>query len=145
MIEVGDTPIITSSIYEQQTENEGSVYNTCIRYITTGSYQVRKKTFRDMKENYSFIYDKNIDKKTGSIISPSINDIKFENPFICPLTKHVMSDPVICSDSYSYERAAIKEWLRSNDTSPVTGKKLTDKNIIDNENLRLAISFHNQN
>ena len=32
-----------------------------------------------------------------------------------------MTDPVSTSDGFTYERAAITEWLRTKDTSPKTG------------------------
>ena len=31
-----------------------------------------------------------------------------------------MADPVVCSDGFSYERSAIVDWLRLNNTSPMT-------------------------
>ena len=33
-------------------------------------------------------------------------------------------DPVIASDSYTYERAAIAAWVEEHGTSPVTGERL---------------------
>jgi hypothetical protein len=33
-----------------------------------------------------------------------------------------MEDPVSTLDGHTYERAAIAEWLRANDTSPATGE-----------------------
>ena len=36
--------------------------------------------------------------------------------FICPITRSIMDDPVICSDGYTYERSAILQL--KNSTSP---------------------------
>lgn len=33
--------------------------------------------------------------------------------FICPITLSIMDDPVICSDSYTYERSAILQLRNS--------------------------------
>jgi len=32
--------------------------------------------------------------------------------FLCPITNDVMEDPVVASDGYTYEKAAIEEWLQ---------------------------------
>ena len=52
--------------------------------------------------------------------------------FICPITAEIMTDPVSTSDGFTYERAAITEWLRTKDTSPKTGAKLESKALIPN-------------
>ena len=43
-----------------------------------------------------------------------------------------MTDPVSTSDGFTYERAAITEWLRTKDTSPKTGATLESKALIPN-------------
>lgn len=51
-----------------------------------------------------------------------------------------MVDPVLLlSDRQSYEREAIKTWLRDHDTSPVTGEPLTSKDFVPNHSLRSII------
>ena len=44
--------------------------------------------------------------------------------FICSITQDVMTDPVVCSDGHSYERAAIECWLATHNTSPNTNLPL---------------------
>ena len=44
--------------------------------------------------------------------------------FICSITQDVMSDPVMCADGHTYERAAIQQWLAANSTSPNTNLRL---------------------
>ena len=44
--------------------------------------------------------------------------------YICPITTEIMTDPVSTLDGFTYERAAITEWLRTKDTSPKTSAKL---------------------
>mmetsp|Transcript_34633 Transcript_34633/g.44646 ORF Transcript_34633/g.44646 Transcript_34633/m.44646 type:complete len:321 (-) Transcript_34633:378-1340(-) len=43
-----------------------------------------------------------------------------------------MEDPVSTMDGQTYERDAITEWLKTNDTSPNTGEFLKDKSLIPN-------------
>jgi hypothetical protein len=50
----------------------------------------------------------------------------------CSITMEILTDPVICSDGFTYERTAIEIWLRSNNTSPMTGLVLENKNLIPN-------------
>ena len=44
--------------------------------------------------------------------------------FLCPITQDVLTDPVICADGHTYERAAITRWLAVNSTSPNTNLRL---------------------
>jgi ankyrin repeat protein len=50
--------------------------------------------------------------------------------FTCPLSKKIFLNPVIIADGYFYEKNEIEKWLCDNDTSPVTGEKLSHLNII---------------
>ena len=55
---------------------------------------------------------------------------KCPSSFLCPITHAIMKDPVICSDGQSYEKEAIKTWLRNHDTSPLTNVRLANKDLI---------------
>ena len=59
--------------------------------------------------------------------------------YICPITSEIMTDPVSTSDGFTYERAAITEWLRTKDTSPKTGATLESKILIPNYSHRSMI------
>ena len=61
------------------------------------------------------------------------------NDFICPITAEIMTDPVTTVDGFTYERAAITEWLSTKDTSPFTGATLKSKALIPNLALRSMI------
>jgi hypothetical protein len=50
-----------------------------------------------------------------------------------------MRDPYTTEDGHSYEREAIEQWLLNNDTSPMTGAKLSRKDLIPAINLRNSI------
>jgi Mg-chelatase subunit ChlD len=59
--------------------------------------------------------------------------------FICPITQVTMTDPVIAQDGHTYERSAIKEWLKNNDKSPMTREKM-GKTLIVNHAMRSELS-----
>ena len=59
--------------------------------------------------------------------------------YICPITAEIMTDPVTTQDGFTYERAAITEWLRTKDTSPKTGATLESKALIPIHSLRSMI------
>ena len=59
------------------------------------------------------------------------------DPLLCPITKRVLDDPVICGgDGQTYERAAIEEWLATHGTSPISGEALHAPLLIQNNALR---------
>lgn len=66
----------------------------------------------------------------------------YSNFFECCITLNVMVDPVIASDGFSYERAAIEEWLRQNNRSPHTNEILNKDILIPNYSLRALISSY---
>jgi hypothetical protein len=50
-----------------------------------------------------------------------------------------MHDPVVLVDGHTYERCHIEKWLKTHDTSPVTGAKLTQAAVFSNHSMRNAI------
>lgn len=73
---------------------------------------------------------------------PSLLSIfsQFES-FSCPITCSVFEDPVITiADGHTYERIAIVEWLKTHDTSPRTGLKLSSKMIVPNYAMQSLIA-----
>jgi hypothetical protein len=50
------------------------------------------------------------------------------NSYLCPITHEIMTDPVICVDGHTYERAAISRWMQEHTgsacSSPMTGVPL---------------------
>jgi len=59
--------------------------------------------------------------------------------FICPITMMLMVDPVICSDGFSYERAAMEHWLSTKNSSPMTNLPLANKVLTPNRAMKSAI------
>jgi len=58
----------------------------------------------------------------------------------CSITQEVMTDPVIAMDGFTYERAAITEWLKNNNTSPQTNLALPSKALIPNHAIKSMIA-----
>jgi hypothetical protein len=50
----------------------------------------------------------------------------------CPITGQPMRRPVVAADGNTYERSAIRRWLRSSDISPLAGIALKHKDLIPN-------------
>ncbi|CAF1570835.1 unnamed protein product [Didymodactylos carnosus] len=60
--------------------------------------------------------------------------------FTCPLTKELFIDPVVCADGFTYERAAIQQWLNGGQTrSPMTNMELSNTNLVPNLVLKSAL------
>jgi Mg-chelatase subunit ChlD len=53
-----------------------------------------------------------------------------------------MRDPVIAPDGYSYERAAITQWLAANPVSPITRAPMTASDLVPNRALRTTIEAY---
>jgi WD40 repeat protein len=63
--------------------------------------------------------------------------------YLCPITREKMRDPVIASDGYTYERAAIKAWMSNGKTrSPMTNAVLGNDSLTPNRSLKMLIVRH---
>ena len=66
--------------------------------------------------------------------------VNIPNEWFCPITREIMTDPVLCKDGRCYERSAIEKWLVSNDTSPLNRRiKLSSSELIPDYCLRNTI------
>lgn len=72
---------------------------------------------------------------------------KIRDEFVCPITRELITDPVIAADGHTYDRAAIEQWIhtRRPDSkggknqlrpSPKTGQPLEHTILIPNHNLK---------
>ena len=75
----------------------------------------------------------------GSGRAAGVAAAKVLKEYMCPITADIMTDPVSTLDGFTYERTAITEWLRTNDTSPSTGAKLESKRLIPNVTVRCLL------
>ncbi|DBB01104.1 TPA: hypothetical protein ACH3X1_000996 [Trebouxia sp. C0004] len=62
----------------------------------------------------------------------------------CPLTKRIMTEPVIAADGHTYERAAVQDWLLHHKMSPVTGVSLAHTRLVANVLIRSILARHQQ-
>jgi hypothetical protein len=61
--------------------------------------------------------------------------------FLCPLTRKLMSDPVVAADGFTYERAAIEAWLAEHGTSPLTRQAVASRELLPNLTMKAAIGL----
>ncbi|CCW71213.1 unnamed protein product [Phytomonas sp. Hart1] len=62
-------------------------------------------------------------------------DISILPECICPITRNIMSDPVITVDGFTYDREAIEEWLHHRNSSPMTNLPLRDTTLVSNRQI----------
>ena len=60
----------------------------------------------------------------------------------CPITLELFRDPVKTLHGQTYERAAIEEWLASNDVDPLTGATLAGKAVFPDAEMRSRCEGH---
>jgi hypothetical protein len=145
--------IIEGDIIESKIGNiEKIVFNNCLNLKRIHDYVEGLITISlNNCPNISEIdcYDKVnkiwIDKKCISFVSKIIPveeakkvpppDYLIDSVFSC----EIMEDPVIASDSITYNRSEIEEWFKKHNMSPKTGEILKSKNLIPNISIRNAI------
>lgn len=66
-------------------------------------------------------------------------DSSYEEPYLCPISKEIMEDPVVTPYGHSFERKSIVEVINKNGLCPFTRKKLEIKDLIPNYTLKTAI------
>ena len=68
-------------------------------------------------------------------------DIKeIENIITCPITHEIFKNPVLAEDGITYEKHAILEWLKNNNTSPIT-QAVISKNINNNIGIKQLVDI----
>ena len=65
--------------------------------------------------------------------------IDVPNDFYCAITCELMVDPVICTDGFSYERAAINRWFAEGNTTSPRVNESGHEILCANRSLRIAI------
>ena len=80
--------------------------------------------------------------KNDPELSKNINelpDYSLISSFLCPITKNIMTDPVITPYGTTYERSEIEESLKTNNSCPLSKKELTKNKRIPSYALKSAI------
>jgi len=90
----------------------------------------------------------------AAALAPSPVQSDYPPELICPLTRRVMTDPVICADGHTYERSAIEQHIRSQKelqaqmgnagsaTSPMTKEPLDSEQLFPNRALAALLAQH---
>lgn len=90
-----------------------------------------------MRRTSSIVLD---DGQPGGAQGAANGDARTLPPeYFCPITYDLMAEPVVAADGFSYEHDAIKQWLASNTTSPMTGASLTSTLLVQNKVLKTMI------
>mmetsp|Transcript_15946 Transcript_15946/g.41249 ORF Transcript_15946/g.41249 Transcript_15946/m.41249 type:complete len:390 (-) Transcript_15946:110-1279(-) len=72
--------------------------------------------------------------------APPVSPPPIPNDLLCPISMELLDDPVVAADGYTYEREVIEEWLKKNDTSPMTNVKLDHKMLVPNKTIKALIA-----
>ena len=69
-----------------------------------------------------------------------IKEEEFDEDFgICPITQEYMNNPVLCPSGNYYEKSAILDWLKKNDTEPLTRQYLRADMLIEDKEYKKKI------
>ncbi|GIL88577.1 hypothetical protein Vretimale_15302 [Volvox reticuliferus] len=73
-------------------------------------------------------------------VGPDGQELQLPAMFVCPITQEMMRDPVVASDGFTYERAAIARWLAAGRrTSPMTNLPFASRLLFPNNVVKSAI------
>ena len=75
----------------------------------------------------------------SALSNATATGVEDQDALMCPITRELMTDPVVCADGHTYERSAIEHWLSTHDTSPKTGLELEHTGLVPNHAIRAAI------
>ncbi|GFR43439.1 hypothetical protein Agub_g4521, partial [Astrephomene gubernaculifera] len=76
----------------------------------------------------------------GVVVGPDGREVRPPAMFVCPITQDVMREPVVASDGFSYERAAIARWMDAGRlASPMTNLPFTSRLLFPNNVIMSAI------
>lgn len=97
------------------------------RYITGCALSLDNMYMATCCENYVKVWKLQLGQELQEGATAAINDTEEAVPdeFYCPITYDLMKNPVRCSDGFTYEESAIKEWLTTRrNTSPMTNLEI---------------------
>jgi len=70
--------------------------------------------------------------------------MKEEDKYLCPITRQIMVEPVVDALGNTYDKEAISEWLKTNDTSQKTKEQLPNKNLTPTNNIKAEITEYKE-
>ena len=65
--------------------------------------------------------------------------MKEEDKYLCPITRQIMVEPVVDALGNTYDKEAIKEWLKTHKTTPMTNEELPDTNLTPTKTIKAEI------
>lgn len=69
----------------------------------------------------------------------------YSNGLVCPITYTLFREPVVAEDGHTYERQAIIQWIKCDNTSPLTREPITIEGLRPNHIVRnLVEEFRNK-
>ncbi len=92
---------------------------------------------KDKKENITLEKKEMITSNENIITANDENEVI--ESMICPINQTIMNDPVVTPYGITYERSAIEDWLKNNDTDPIAKKHLTKDMLVTNYALKSVI------
>lgn len=118
---------IRNSCYAKQISPDGAKVRIVRRVIKT--VQMVKTMFDSIS---------NLPMDIATIIA-GLPDGTIPHHFNCPILQDIMRDPVKTADNHVYDKKAIERWFTINNTSPLTGLSLPNKNLIPHVQLKIEI------
>merc|ERR1712071_439989 len=93
------------------------------RYITACAFSGDSKFLATCSESHTNMWRLGLEEEKPEEEEEGEDEVPSE--FYCPITYDLMQDPVKCSDGFTYEELAIREWLLTRrNTSPMTNLEL---------------------
>ena len=123
---------IKKSLEQENLEIERDKEAQLIQYAIYNSIKELndKKDNKDNKDNNNNKDDESLMK----IKEEKIEEEKFDENFgICPIKLEYMKHPVLTPSGNYYEKSAIIEWIKKNQTDPMTREKLTVDMLIEDK------------
>ena len=107
-----------------------------IKNPKTGKYvNINSKLGKNVLKNYLLI------KEGGGSEDFILEEMEERmKEFTCPISYDLMLEPVVACSGNTYERLSILEHFKDKNTDPLTNRRLANKNLIDNNNIRSAIN-----
>ena len=110
-----------------------TTYGNQIRYESNIVYSrlIRRRviTIAELQEKIKNINNLPLDP---SVLETLLDSNEIPNEFYCSISQSIMSDPVKTIDGHTYDRICIERWFQINNTSPLTGLRLSSIVLVSN-------------
>lgn len=94
-------------------------------------YKKLKEKHEKIRGEYNITPWKDIDNKYYKSEPP--------DDFICKISFDLMTEPVMTSNGYTYEKESIEKWLKNHNNEPLTNEVIVEKNIFPNRFVKKKI------